>query len=225
MQVMSAAGRPLARDGRDPEETMKLYMNKLSPNVRRVRLTAAVLGLELEEHKVDFSKGEQKAPEFLALNPNGQVPTLVDGDFVLGESRAIMQYLASKKPESGLLPRDERARADVTRWQFWDSSHFAPQLGMLAFQKILKPMLGLGEPELGKIEEALSNFRRFAAVLNQRLEGKRYVVGDSLTLADLTLASSLMYAKQTELPLAEFPNIQALCSRIGELDAWKRTEP
>ena len=61
--------------------------------------------------------------------------------------------------------------------------------------------------------------------MNQRLEGKRYVVGDSLTLADLTLASSLMYAKQTELPLAEFPNIQALCSRIGELDAWKRTEP
>ena len=96
---------------------MKLYMNPTSPNVRRVRLTAAVLGLQLEEKNLDLAKGEQKRPEFLAFNPNGAVPTLVDGDFVLTESRAIMQYLASRKPESGLLPHDERARADVTRWQ------------------------------------------------------------------------------------------------------------
>src|SRR5262245_9767827 len=158
---------------------MKLYMNPTSPNVRRVRLTAAVLGLQLEEQMLDFAKGEQKKPEYLAINPNGAVPTLVDGDFVLTESRAIMQYLASKKPESGLLPRDEQARADVARWQFWDSSHFSPQLGMLTFQKLLKRMFGMGEPDPSKIEEALTNFRRFAAVLNTRLEGKNYVVGDS----------------------------------------------
>jgi glutathione S-transferase len=199
---------------------MKLYTNPMSPNVRRVRLTAAVLGLQLEEKKLDFAKGEQKNPEYLALNPNGAVPTLVDGDFVLTESRAIMQYLASKKPEMGLLPR-----ADVTRWQFWDSSHFSPQIGTVVFQRILKPMMGMGAPDAGKVEEALANFHRFAAVLNKRLEGKQYVVGDSMTLADLTLASSLMYAKQAEVPLAEFPNIQAWFSRISDMDAWKKTNP
>jgi glutathione S-transferase len=204
---------------------MKLYMNSMSPNVRRVRLTAAVLGLQLEEKNLDLSKGEQKTPEFLAINPNGAVPTLVDGDFVLTESRVIMQYLALKKPESGLLPRDEQARIDVTRWQFWDSSHFSPQLGMLMFQKVLKPMFGLGEPDAGKIEEALTNFHRFAAVLDKRLDGRQYVVGDSMTLADLTLASSLMYAEQTEAPLAEFPNIQRWFKRISDLDAWRRTNP
>jgi glutathione S-transferase len=204
---------------------MKLYMNPASPNVRRVRLTAAVLGLELEEKKLDFAKGEHKNPEYLALNPNGAVPTLVDGDFVLTESRAIMQYLASKKPESGLLPRDEQARADVTRWQFWDSSHFSPQLGTFTFQKLLKPMYGMGEPDKAKLDEALTNFRRFAAVLNKRLEGKRYVVGDALTLADLTIASSLMYAKQTDVPLGEFPGIQAWFSPIADMDAWKKTSP
>jgi glutathione S-transferase len=62
---------------------MKLYMNSTSPNVRRVRLTAAVLGLQLEEKMLDFAKGEQKNPEYLALNPNGAIPTLVDGEFVL----------------------------------------------------------------------------------------------------------------------------------------------
>ena len=202
---------------------MKLYFNPLSPNVRRVRLTAAVLGLELEEKKLDFAKGEHKNPEYLALNPNGAVPTLVDGDFVLTESRAIMQYLASKKPESGLLPRDEAARADVTRWQFWDAAHFSPNLAAIAFEKLLKGMMGLGEPDAGKIQEALSNFRRFGAVLNKRLEGKQYVVGSALTLADLTLASSLMYSKQAEVPLGEFPNIQAWFSRVTDLDGWKKT--
>ena len=136
-----------------------------------------------------------------------------------------MQYLASTKPESGLLPRDEQARADVTRWQFWDSSHFSPQLGTLAFQRVIKPRMGIGEPDASKVEEALTNFRRFAAVLNKRLDGREYVVGDSLTLADLTLASSLMYAKESEVPLAEFPNIQAWFSQISDMDAWTQTSP
>jgi len=204
---------------------MKLYVNLLSPNVRRVRLTAAVLGLPLEETKLDFAKGEHKHPDFLALNPNGAVPTLVDGDFVLTESRAIMQYLASKKPASGLLPSDERARADVTRWQFWDSSHFSPQLGTLAFQRILKAAFGMGPPDAAKVDEALTNFRRFAAVLDKHLDGRRYVVGEALTVADLTLASSLMYARQSEAPVAEFPHLQAWFARISELDAWKQTSP
>jgi glutathione S-transferase len=204
---------------------MKLYMNAMSPNVRRVRLTAAVLAMDLEEKKLDFTKGEHKNPEYLALNPNGAVPTLVDDDFVLTESRAIMQYLASKKPESGLLPRDEKARADVLRWQFWDASHFSPQLGTLAFEKMLKPMMGMGEPDQRKIDDALTNFRRFGGVLNKRLEGKKYVMGDALTIADLTLASSLMYARQADAPLGEFPNIQAWFSRISDTDAWKKTNP
>jgi glutathione S-transferase len=200
-------------------------MNPLSPNVRRVRLTAAVLELDLEEKRLDFTKGEHKNPEYLALNPNGAVPTLVDGDFVLTESRAIMQYLASKKPESGLLPRDEQARAEITRWQFWDASHFSPQLGTLAFEKMIKPMFGMGEPDQHKIEEAITSFRRFGAVLNERLEGKQYVVGNALTIADLTIACSLMYAKQTDVPLGDFRNIEAWFSRISELSAWRKTNP
>jgi glutathione S-transferase len=202
---------------------MKLYHNPLSPNVRRVRLTAAILGLALDEHKLDFAKGEHKHPEYLALNPNGAVPTLVDGDFVLTESRSIMQYLAAQKPESGLLPKDERGRADVTRWQFWDSSHFSPQLGTLGFEKVFKGMMGLGEPDLAKVTEALNNFRRFAGVLEKRLEGKKFVVGNALTIADLTLASSLMYAQALELPLAEFPNMKTWFESITALDAWKKT--
>jgi glutathione S-transferase len=85
--------------------------------------------------------------------------------------------------------------------------------------------MGMGEPDQRRIEDALTNFRRFAAVLNERLKGKKYVVGDALTIADLTLASSLMYAKQTDAPLGEFTNVQAWFSRISDMDAWKKTTP
>jgi glutathione S-transferase len=204
---------------------MKLYLNPLSPNVRRVRLTASLLGLQIEEKWLDFTKGEHKTPDYLGLNANGAVPTLVDGAFVLTESRAIMQYLATKKPESGLFPPDEQTRADIARWQFWDASHFSPALGALTFEKIIKPMFGMGEPDQDKSEEAIRSFRRFGAVLDQRLEDKQYVVGNALTLADLTLACSLMYAKQTDTPLGDFANLQSWFSRIEGLDAWQRTNP
>ncbi len=204
---------------------MKLYQNPLSPNVRRVRLTLAVLELEFEEVLLDFFKGEHKTRAYLALNPNGAVPTLVDGDLVLSESRAIQQYLAAKRPAAGLLGRDDQARADVLRWQFWDAAHFSPQLGTLTFEKIIKPMMALGDPDPRKIDEALAGLRRFGAVLEERLHGKRYIVGDALTLADLTVASSLMYAQETEAPLGEFPSVEAWFGRIRELEAWRRTVP
>jgi glutathione S-transferase len=225
MGVGDATARLEPTSNGAPEVSMKLYMNSRSPNVRRVRLTAAVLGIELEEKALDFAKGEHKSPEFLALNPNGALPTLVDGDFVLTESRAIMQYLASKKPESGLLPKDEALRADVTRWQFWDSSHFSPNAAAIAFERFFKPMFGMGEPNAAKLEEALANVRRFGAVLEKRLEGRTYIVGDALTLADLTLASTLMYAKEGELPIAEFPNVERWLARITALEAWTKSAP
>ncbi len=101
---------------------------------------APTLGVRVA-HAVALSNTEGAA-RGLALNPNGAVPTLVDGDLVLTESRAIVQYLASKQPASplvssggSLLPGDERARADVTRWQFWDAAHFSPPLGTLVFER------------------------------------------------------------------------------------------
>jgi glutathione S-transferase len=204
---------------------MKLYMNPASSNARRVRLTATVLGIGLDEQPIDLSKGEQRTPEYLAINPNGTVPTLVDGDCVLTESRAIMQHLAAKKPESDLLPRDAWARTDVIRWQFWDAAHFSPQLGTFTFQKLIKQWLGLGGPDQGRLDEALTNFRRFAGVLNAHLNGRKYIVGNALTIADLTIASSMMYAQQTEVPVAEYSHIQTWFSHISEMDAWKKTSP
>jgi glutathione S-transferase len=204
---------------------MKLYQNPLSPNVRRVRALAQHLGIPLEEILLDFTKGEHKRPEYLALNPNGKVPTITDGDFALYESRAIMQYLAAKKPESGLWPSDAKGQADVLRWQFWDAAHFSPALGTIAYERLVKPLMGLGEPSQSAIADGLARYEQCAKVLDAHLKGRDWVSGSKLTIADLTLACSLSYATPCEIPLDPYPNIKAWLGRIRELPAWRATEP
>ena len=103
---------------------MKLYAFPPSPNTWKVRAFAHQLGVPLELEIVDLTKGAQRKPEYLALNPTGRTPTLVDGDLKLWESSAIMQYLASQK-KSPLWPDDAKARADIVRWQSWHLQHWS----------------------------------------------------------------------------------------------------
>src|SRR5215510_3316885 len=123
------------------ETIMKLYGFPHSPNTWKVRAVAAHLGLPLELHVVDLTKGEQRAPGYLALNPTGRTPTLIDGDLVLWESTAIMQYLAERKPNA-LWPSDARKRADIMRWQSWQLQHWGSEAcGPLIFQRVVKKIV------------------------------------------------------------------------------------
>ena len=164
---------------------MKLYGFPPSPNTWKVRAVAAQLGIKLELQLVDLPKGEQRTPGYLALNPTGRTPTLVDGDFKLWESTAIMQYLASRSTNS-LWPNDARVRADIMRWQSWQLQHFAPDACVpLTFQRLVKKRLNLGPPDQAIVDKALEAFRRDASVLDAHLAKQRYLVGQELTLADL----------------------------------------
>lgn len=204
---------------------MKLYYHPASPNGRRAILTLRQLGLEAEEIVVDFARGDLTTPEYTKLNPNQKIPTLVDGDFVLWESNAIMQYLASKKPEAGLLPRDERGRADIARWQCWNMNHFAPAVGTFNWENLLKQMFGAGEPDAAKVAQAEKDLPRFANVLDAQLASRGYVTGDQLTIADLSIASTLMYRIPARVPLDPYPNLRRMIESIEALPAWKSTQP
>jgi len=122
---------------------MRLYYHPLSSNSRRVLLTAYQLGLDLDLVAVDLTGGEHKRPDYLRLNPNGRVPTLVDGAFELWESHAIMQYLADQAPQQEIYPRDMAARADVNRWLFWSAYHFAPAAALIIKERVSKQILGI----------------------------------------------------------------------------------
>ena len=126
---------------------IELYAFPPSPRAFKVIVVANHLGIETTLRLVDIPGGAMRTPEYVALNPNMRMPTMKDGDFVLWESNAIMQYLAAQRPESGLLPTDERGRLDVTRWQFWDLAHWDSACATFIFEHLVKKLLGVGEPD------------------------------------------------------------------------------
>src|SRR5215831_6039883 len=144
---------------------MKLYSHPVSTNARKARLTALHLGIALEEKMVDLKNGEQRTPEFLALNPNGKVPVLDDDGFVLWESNAICQYLAAQVPGNSLLPADARGRAEINRWASWELAHMGQAVVKVAYQKFIKQRLGLGEPDAAIVKQGEEEYARFGAVL------------------------------------------------------------
>ena len=156
---------------------IELYVFPPSPRAFKVMAVATYLGIEPTLHTLDLIKGDQKSLEYAALNPNMRMPTLKDGDYVLWESNAIMQYLASKRPESGLLPSDEKGRLDVTRWQFWDLAHWDPTCAVFLFENVVKSVvLKSGGPDAAAIAKATESFHRVARVLDGRLKGKNLLL-------------------------------------------------
>jgi glutathione S-transferase len=134
---------------------MKLYGFAPSPNTWKVRAVAAHLGVPLELEMVDLLKGGSHTPDYLAINPTGRTPALVDGDFKLWESTAIMQYIASRKPNS-LWPKDARVQADIARWQSWQLAHFSKEAcEPLIFQRLVKKLMNLGAPDEAVVAKGL----------------------------------------------------------------------
>ncbi|MDD5274028.1 MAG: glutathione S-transferase family protein [Methylovulum sp.] len=204
---------------------MKLYHFPISPNSRRVIAVLHHLGLDCQLQAVDLLKGEHLQADFLQLNPNHMIPTLVDGDFVLWESNAIMQYLCSKVPDNSLLPADPKVHADITRWQFWQVGHFGRACGVFIFENILKGALKLGEPDAAELAKATDNFHRFAKVLEEHLTGRDWLVGDTLTLADFSVASLLELTALAKYPLEGYPEIARWYSAIEQIPAWQSSTP
>ncbi len=203
---------------------MKLYGFPPSPNTRKVQAVAAHVGIPLEFEFVDITKGKSRTPEYLSLNPNGRTPVLVDGDFVLWESNAIMQYVAGKK-KSDLWPDDARTRADITRWQCWQLAQWHQGCGDFLWENLVKKLLGFGEGDAAILKKAEESFHRDAPVLNGHLGKRQYLVGSAPTLADFAVGSYLHYAAAAQLPLERYPNIRAWYARIEALPAWRDTAP
>ena len=201
---------------------MKLYYYE-STNPRRACAVAKHLDLPVDYVRIDVGKGEHRTPEFLAINPNAKVPALVDGDIKLWESTAIMVYFADRAG-SDLWPKDER-QVDVIRWLNWDASQFSRWGGVLHFQNIIKGRFGLGEPDPVVVEEALSNWNRFAAVLDAHLKGRDYMVANTLSIADFGVAAVLPFAKRAKLPIETYPDIRRFHDNLMQLPAWRDPFP
>jgi glutathione S-transferase len=201
---------------------MKLYDFPYSPNCRKVRAVAYELGIELVFSPVNLVQRESRTPAFLARNPNGRVPVLEDGDFVLWESNAIIAYLATKyggTPE--LVPKDARGRAEVDRWLSWQLAHLAPATSKVAYERIVKKLTGQGPPDEAAIKAGTADFATFSSVLDGWLAGKEYVAG-RLSVADFALASHYSIAPACGLDLAPYRNLGAWLERMLSRASMKR---
>jgi glutathione S-transferase len=200
---------------------MKLFYGEVL-NPRKACAVARYLDLPVDFVRIDVFRGESRTPEFLRLNPNGQVPVLQDGARLLTESNAIMCYL-SDKAGADLWPHDAR-QIEVLRWLMWDAQHFSRHAAAFYFQNVVKPKVGR-EPDPAALEEPRGFFRSYGAVLNDHLRGRRYVVEDRLSVADFALAATLPYAEKAQLPLEGFPEIVRWHERMNELPAWREPFP
>ena len=202
---------------------MRLYHHPLSSNSRRAAMAAAHLGLPAEFIKIDLESGEQRSPQFLALNPNGMVPVLEDNGFILTESHAIMLYLAEKAPGHAAYPEDARARADIHRWVFWNAQHFQPTVSIFVWENLVKGMIGQGPADPAQLRRGEDLMERYAPVLDGHLAHRRWVCGDGVTLADLALGATLLAAAPANVPLAPYGDLLAWFARVQALEAWRET--
>ena len=201
---------------------MKLYDFPVSPNSLKVRAVAYELGLTLELVPVDLFRGESRAPAFLAINPNGRCPVLVDGDFVLWESMAILRYLVAKNPGSAsLLPSGARAQAEVDRWLAWQLAHLGPAMSKVGFERFVKKLTGQGAPDLAAIEAGTAEFHKLTAILEASLGAREYVAGP-LSIADFALGSHYSIAAMVGLDVTPYPRVNAWLGRVLARPSMKR---
>ena len=203
---------------------MRLYYHPASTCSRRVMLAALHMGTPLELTEVNLMSPEDRR-RLATLNPNSKVPVLQDGEFTLWESGAVMQYLADRTHGQTLYPEHIMLRADIHRWMLWGAQHFAPPVGVIVYERIWKGLSGNGGPDQAEIDRASRLLAQFAAVLEQHLAGRDWLVGEQLTLADMAVAPSLTYVAQAGLPVTPYPKLMAWLGRMQQLDVWKQTEP
>ena len=188
---------------------MKLYG---FPPTRSIRVLWMLreLGVDFEFVNVDLVAGAHRRPEFLALNPAGKVPVLVDGDFVLTESVAIVLYLAEKYADKGLLPTKLEARAQVNHWLLFTATELEQPLWRIARHTALYPE----EKRLpDEVPFARKDFLDMAAVMDEHMRGRQFLVGDSVTVADFVAAYTLDWANEVHL-LDASPRLRAYMDQM-----------
>jgi glutathione S-transferase len=198
------------------------YSDTLAP--RKTCAAARHLGLPIAFRFVDLERGAHKAPEYLAINPNGKVPALEDGALRLWESNAIICHLAMRAG-SNLWPRDAAGQVEALRWMSWEADALNRHGGALYFEHIIKPRFALGPPEEAVLAAETRHFRAAASVVEAHLDGRRFLLGDALSVADFAVAAVLPYAGAAQIPLADFPRMARWHDRLMALPAWADPYP
>jgi glutathione S-transferase len=202
---------------------VKIYADPITVNCRKVLAGLDLIGAPFELNHVDYFKAEQKEPAYLAINPNAALPAMVDGDFVLWESNAILQYAADKAGNDAAYPRDLKTRADINRWLLWESSSWFPSCYVFLVENCVKPLLG-SQPDPAVLDAQAAQFHKLAGIVDARLAGRDWIAGKGPTIADIALAAPMHLHGWQQLPLGDHPNLKRWMTRsVENLPCWNKT--
>ena len=204
---------------------MKLYMHPVSNTSRPILMFIKDNNLPVEEEVVDLMTGAHHQEPYISVNPNRQVPTLVDGDFVLGESSAILKFLAEKF-DLAAYPKDLKKRAKVNEMMDWFNTHFYHDYGYAVVYPQIYPHHKRPSDELqkGTIAWGKDLTKKWLQVLNDHVLGSKnkYVTGDQLTIADYFGAALLTCGDPIRTEFSAYPNVTAWLKRMETTPSWTK---
>jgi len=203
---------------------MKLYYDPITTNCRKVAAGFSLMNVPFEEARVDYLGGGHKAKEYLDINPNGSLPTIVDDGFILWESNAILQYVADKHGAVAYYPEELKLRADINRWHLWESAHWFPSCYVYLIENLVKPFMKI-EGDQSAVEKEAPNWHKLAGILEQRLQNQRWLCGENVTLADISVAAPIHLHPYQKLPLDKYPSLRRwMVEEVEQLPCWKKTD-
>ena len=188
---------------------MTVYGDSISGNCLKVKFVADRLGIPYEWFEIRVLENQTRTPEFLAMNPAGQVPVVRFADNgVLAQSNAIMLYLAEY---SDLIPADAFERAQMFQWLFWEQYSHEPAIAVLRFQKFY-----LKKPDREIDPNLRPRCLRVLSLMDEHLEGRHYFAGKHLSLADIALVAYTRFSHQADIDLNHYSNVAAWVRRVED---------
>lgn len=197
---------------------LKIWGRNNSVNVQKPLWCCEELGLQYQRLDAGAAFGVVNTPQYRALNPNGLVPTLEDGAFVMWESNAIVRYLAAKHGEGKLWPEDPMARAEADMWMDWQNTTFWPAFRPL-FWNLVRTPVDQRDPKV--MEDARMNTNEILGYFDNHLKQRAFVAGERLTMGDIPMGCAIWRWFSLDIDRQEFPNIRRWIGLLKQRPAYQ----
>jgi glutathione S-transferase len=201
---------------------MKLYTYPITPNALKMELLINAEKMTLDTEIIDLSQGEHKTRDYLAMNPAGKIPMIIDGEYVLAESNAILIYLAQYY-KSKLWPSTIDAQAKVMQWLFWQASEWASVAGGFSFQRVLRPAWG-DQADENKLSASQAGFASACMFLSNHLEKQRFLAGEHVSLADIAVGAFFIFRKEALMDIEPFEGLNRWLEELESQKWWQETQ-
>lgn len=201
---------------------MEILADPITVNCRKVLAGLKMIGTDFTLTKVDYFQGEQKSADYLAINPMATLPAMRDGELILTESNAILQYAADKASNTNAYPTELTTRADINRWLLWECGSWFPTCYVYLVENCVKPLLG-DQTDPSVLAAESDRFHKLAGILNDRLSSSPYICGANPTIADIAVAAPMHLHVWSKLPLEQHKHVLRWIGDIEKQPWWQAT--